>query len=340
MSVGFGVVGAGLFGRRHAQAYALHRDAALIAVCDIRRQRAEAVAAEFGGTVYDRMDEMLRHPGIAAVSVATPDHAHRDVAERAADAGKHLLVEKPLATTVEDARAIIDAARRNGVMLMVDFHNRWNPPFCAARDAIRGGQLGRIRYIYMRLSNAITIPTEMLNWAGNSSVVWFLGSHCLDLLRWLLDAEVTRVFAVSGRGVLEQRGVTADDYVVATLEFSNGAHATLEHVWILPPGGPAIKDFKTEIVGEQGTIYIDSSHNESLVVARPGAAIYPDLFAAPVISGRVDGFVQKSIWHFVDCVRDNRTPEVAGEDGLRVTEAGVAILRAAREGGPVVLPAR
>jgi myo-inositol 2-dehydrogenase/D-chiro-inositol 1-dehydrogenase/scyllo-inositol 2-dehydrogenase (NAD+) len=111
-------------------------------------------------------------------------------------------------------------------------------------------------------------------------------------------------------------------------------------VWILPPGGPAIKDFKTEIVGEQGTIYIDSSHNESLVVARPGAAIYPDLFAAPVISGRVDGFVQKSIWHFVDCVRDNRTPEVAGEDGLRVTEAGVAILRAAREGGPVVLPAR
>jgi predicted dehydrogenase len=223
------------------------------------------------------------------------------------------------------------------VTLMVDFHNRWNPPFCAARDAIRAGQLGRVRYVYMRLSNATTVPMEMLNWAGNSSVIWFLGSHCLDLLRWLLGAEVSSVSAVSGRGVLERSGVNTDDYVVATLEFSNGAHAVLEHVWILPPGGPTLKDFKTEIVGEQGTIYIDTSHNESLVIARSGTTSYPDLFAAPVVAGRVDGFVQKSIWHFVECVRDGLEPRVSGEDGLRVTEIGVAVLRAARDGGPVVL---
>jgi predicted dehydrogenase len=340
VGVGFGVVGAGLFGRRHAQAYALHRDAELLAVCDVRRERAEAVAAEFGGTPYERVDEMLRHPGLAAVSVATPDHAHREVAVAAAAAGKHLLVEKPLATTVQDAGAIIDAARRHRVTLMVDFHNRWNPPFCAARDAIGVGQLGRVRYVYMRLSNAITVPTEMLAWAGRSSAVWFLGSHCLDLLRWLLDAEVTRVSAVAGRGVLEQRGITADDYVVATLEFSNGAHAVLEHVWILPAGSPTVKDFKTEIIGEQGTIYIDTSHSESLVIARSGAMTYPDLFAAPVVAGRVDGFVQKSIWHFVECVRDGHEPAVTGKDGLRVTEAGVAILRAAHEGGVVTLPHR
>lgn len=340
MSVGVGIVGAGIFGRRHAQAYTGHPDARLLAICDIQRDRAEALSAQFGGTVYTDVASMLLHPGLEAVSVVTPDQSHREVAVAAAQAGKHLLVEKPLATTVEDAQAIIDAATRNGVRLMVDFHNRWNPPFCAARDAIKADQIGRVKYVYMRLHNAITVPAEMLRWSGGSSVIWFLGSHCLDLLRWLLDAEVERVSAVAGSGVLTAQGIKTDDYVVATLEFSGGAKATLEHCWILPPGGPAIKDFKCEIIGERGAIYIDTSHNESLVIAHPKGINYPDLFAAPLVGGRVDGFVMKSIWHFVECVRDRRDPGVTGADGLRVTEAGVAILNSAREGraipvGPV-----
>lgn len=116
MSVEFGVVGAGLFSRRHAQAYALHRDATLLAVCDIRKERAEAVAIEFGGTPYQSVEEILRHPGIAVASLATPDHAHCDVAAAAAEAGKHLLVEKSLATTVEDAAAIIDECCGVGIV--------------------------------------------------------------------------------------------------------------------------------------------------------------------------------------------------------------------------------
>jgi predicted dehydrogenase len=337
MSVGVGIVGAGIFGRRHAQAYGGHRDANLLAVCDVQRDRAEALASQFGGVAYTDLAAMLRHPGLEAVSVVTPDHLHREVAVEVARAGKHLLVEKPLATTVEDAQAIIDAARASGVALMVDFHNRWNPPFCAARDAIGAGQLGRIKYVYMRLHNATTVPVEMLRWSGGSNVVWFLGSHCLDLLRWLSGAEVERVSAVAGRGVLDAQGIDTDDYVVATLELSGGQRAVLEHCWILPPNGPTIKDFKCEIVGEHGAIYIDPSHNESLVVATAKGNQYPDLFAAPVVAGRVDGFVMKSIWHFVEAVRDRGEPAVTGIDGLRVTQAGVAILRAARSGAPVVV---
>jgi predicted dehydrogenase len=335
MSVGVGIVGAGIFGRRHAQAYAGHPDARLLAICDIQRDRAEALASQFGGTVYTDVASMLRHPGLEAVSVVTPDQSHREVAVAAARAGKHVLVEKPLATSVEDAQAIIDAARQHGVRLMVDFHNRWNPPFCAARDAIQADQIGRVKYVYMRLHNAITVPKEMLRWAGGSSVIWFLGSHCLDLLRWLLEDEVERVTAVAGSGVLTGQGVETDDYVVATLEFSSGARATLEHCWILPPGGPTIKDFKCEIIGERGAIYVDTSHNESLVIVHPKGTNYPDLFAAPLVGGRVDGFVMKSIWHFVECLRDGRDPAVTGTDGLRVTEAGVAILTSAREGRAV-----
>jgi predicted dehydrogenase len=308
-------------------------------VCDLQRDRAEALASQYGGEAYTDVAAMLRHPGLEAVSVVTPDQAHRHVAVEAARAGKHLLVEKPLATTVEDAHAIVDAARENGVRLMVDFHNRWNPPFCAARDAIDAGHLGRIKHVYMRLHNATTVPVEMLRWSGGSSVVWFLGSHCLDLLRWLLGAEIERVSAVAGRGVLSEQGIDTDDYVVATLEFSGGQTAVLEHCWILPPNGPTIKDFKCEIIGERGAIYIDPSHNESLVVATAKGSQYPDLFAAPLIAGSVDGFVMKSIWHFVESVRDGREPAVTGLDGLRVTQAGVAILQAAKGKAPVVVSA-
>jgi predicted dehydrogenase len=337
MSVGVGIVGAGIFGRRHAQAYAGHRDARLLAVCDLERGRAEALASQFGGTAYTDVVAMLRHPGLEAVSVVTPDQAHREVAVEVAAAGKHLLVEKPLATTIEDAQAIIEAARASGVLLMVDFHNRWNPPFCAARDAIEAGQLGRIKYVYIRLHNATTVPVEMLRWSGGSNVVWFLGSHCLDLLRWLLGAEVRRVSAVAGCGVLAARGIDTDDYVVATLELSGGQTAILENCWILPPNGPTIKDFKCEIIGEDGAIYIDPSHNGSLAIATAKGNQYPDLFAAPVVAGRADGFVMKSIWHFVESVRDRIEPAVTGIDGLRVTQAGVAILQAAHSGVPVVV---
>jgi predicted dehydrogenase len=335
MGIGVGIVGAGIFGQRHAQAYALHPDARLIAVCDKRKERADKLAAAQGATAYYDIEAMLEHPGLQAVSIVTPDHLHAEPAIAAARRGMHLLVEKPLATSMDDCHAIITAAADNGVLLMVDFHNRWNPPFCAAHDAIRQGKIGRPMYAYMRLSNAVSVPTSMLDWAGGSSVVWFLGSHCLDLLRWLLDAEIEEVYATAGSGVLRGQNVDADDYVVSFLRFSGGITAVLENAWILPARGPVIKDFKCEIIGDQGAIYIDPSHNECLVTIDENGVSFPDLFAAPLVGGKLDGFVMKSIWHFVDCVRDSVTPAVTGSDGMRATEAGLAILRSAREGVPV-----
>ncbi|HMQ30778.1 MAG TPA: Gfo/Idh/MocA family oxidoreductase, partial [Chloroflexaceae bacterium] len=126
---GFALVGAGVFGERHAQAYSRHHAAELVAVCDLDLPRAEGVAARYGARyATDDLARVLADPAVRAVSVATPDHAHREVAVACARAGKGLLVEKPLATTVEDAETIVAAARAAGVTLMVDFHNRVSPP--------------------------------------------------------------------------------------------------------------------------------------------------------------------------------------------------------------------
>ncbi|MCA1554548.1 MAG: Gfo/Idh/MocA family oxidoreductase [Chloroflexi bacterium] len=262
---GFALVGAGVFGTRHAQAYSRHPSVDFVAVCDLDRERARSVAEQYGApNVYAHIDELLADPHVVAVSIATPDHAHREVALACAQAGKHILCEKPLATTVEDAEAIVHAAREAGVILMVDFHNRVNPPYIGARDAIRRGEIGTPTYIYARLSNTTFVPMEMLKWSSQSSALWFLGSHTLDLACWLLDDEPRKVYAVSRSGILQSLGVNAPDFHVATVEFSKGAVAVFENAWILPRTHAATKDMKFEILGSGGAIYVDASHHRTL----------------------------------------------------------------------------
>ena len=167
----FGVVGAGAWGTMHARAYAQCGEAELAAVCDLDIARARALVERCGAPgarAFDRVDDMLAS-GLDAVSVATPDASHADVVIKAAERGLHILVEKPLATTVEECRAMVAAADSAGVILMVDWHNRWNPPYHHAHKAIRSGELGDVRYVYYRLSDAIWVATKMLPWASKSS---------------------------------------------------------------------------------------------------------------------------------------------------------------------------
>jgi predicted dehydrogenase len=190
----FGVIGAGLWGQAHAEVYATHPWAELAAVCDSDRGKAESLARKFASArVYTDYNEMMKDPGIDAVAVATPDFAHRGPVVAAAKAGKHVHSEKPLATTREDAEAIAAAVRASGVSYMVDFHARWNPPFAIARKDIADGTLGRIMSAYFRLNDTISVPTSMLSWSAQSSILWFLGSHTVDTLRYLLGDEVERV---------------------------------------------------------------------------------------------------------------------------------------------------
>src|SRR5437773_84043 len=150
--VGFGVIGTGIVGGAwHAYVYSHSPKAKLVAVCDLNEQRANEVGQKYGARkVYTDYRELLANPEVQAVSIATPDFAHREIAVAAAEAGKHILVEKPIATTVEDAEAIVNAAKKAGVKLMVDFHNRVNPPFANAKQSIQSGELGKPAYIYAR----------------------------------------------------------------------------------------------------------------------------------------------------------------------------------------------
>jgi len=341
--VRLGVVGVGIWGRMHIRAYLQHASADLVGICDRDGKRAAATAREFGISKYFTDVDALLAEGLDGISIATPDAAHADAAIKAATKGVHVLVEKPLATTVAECREMIAAARAKGVYLMVDWHNRWNPPCYAAWRAIRDGELGEVSYVYYRLSDTIYVPTKMLPWAGESSVMHFLGSHSLDTTCWFVGAAPERIYCRRKEGVLAAQGISTADMYLTIADFANGATAVIENSWVLPQSAPSLIDHKCEIIGTKGVIYLDLTHGQTLAkytqktpAGFPDSS-FPDVFVTPEVHGRQLGFSVESMYHFVECIRDGKAPLTCGEDGLRNTRLILAAEESARRGAPVDL---
>ncbi len=340
--IGFAVIGTGIVGGAwHAYVYSQLPQAELVAVCDLDAERAGDIAQKYDVPhVYTDYRQLLANPQVQAVSIATPDFAHREIAVAAAEAGKHILVEKPLAMTVEDAEAIVAAARKAGVKLMVDFHNRVNPPFVSVKQSLENGDLGELKYIYARLSNTTFVATQMLSWASRTSALWFLASHTFDLAHWFVNDKPSRVYAVSRSGVLQQKGIDTQDFHIAIIEFRNGAVVTLENCWILPESEPNVFNFKMELLGSQGAMYINTSDHRTVEKYTRDSVSLPDTLGITLdgsSSPRMSGFVLEAIARFVDAVVDNQPVLVSGEEAAVVTRVLAAVEASARSGQPIEL---
>lgn len=212
-----GIVGAGVWGETHASIYQEHICAEPVAICDKDEKKARKLAEKYGiKEVYTDYRKMAEECDCDAVAIVTPDFLHADIAVTFAEHKKHLLIEKPLATTREDIDRICEAVTRNQVRAMVDLHNRWNAPFNTAWQEIRSGRLGEAYSGYIRHNDIKWVATDMLSWAEKSSILWFLGSHSLDTLRWLFADDVKRVYSVKKRGILDCMGVHTDDLLLTT----------------------------------------------------------------------------------------------------------------------------
>jgi len=334
-----GVVGAGLWGANHVRAFRTLPETELVAVCDVDPARAEKLRAEGGAAVaYTDYRKLVEDSRIEAVSVATPDFTHTPIILAALDAGKHVLSEKPLATTEEEVARIADAARRAKGKLMVDFHNRVSPVIATMHDSVAAGEIGVPQHVWTRLSNTTWVPLTMLSWAAKSSALWFLGSHVVDALRFVLGDEVRRVYAVSREGLLATRGVPTKDFFISTLEFRKGTVVAMENSWLYSEDNPMVYDFKMEIVGDKGQLQADTSHNGAFRKLTGNGLKYADMFGATPSGGnRVGGFVFEAIARFVDAVVHD-APLLAGvEDGLAATRVLAAIERSAASRQPVDL---
>jgi predicted dehydrogenase len=337
----FGVIGAGLWGSFHCKTLTALPGAALVAVCDQAPARVADMQAQFGvAKTYADYRDLIADPDVDAVTVATPDFAHADIVLAAIAAGKHVMSEKPLATTLAEAEAIAAAAARTGVKVMVDFHNRVNPAVHALRTSINAGEIGTPLHASARLSNTVWVPRELLSWAARSSALWFLGSHAVDALRFVTGAEVTRVQAVRRRGHLASLGIDTDDVHVSLLEFDNGMVASLENSWVLPDDLPLVFDFRAEVVGEKGSLAIDTAQNGTFrKYVGQGLRTGDMLGVTPAAGGRIGGFVMEAIARFVDSVTDGAPLLADAADGLAVTRVLVAIEEAAKSGRAVSIGA-
>jgi predicted dehydrogenase len=334
--VRFGLIGTGTWGKIHADTYTAHPRATLAAVCDLNEDRARKTATQFGvKQVLTDYRKVLSEDAIDAVAVVTPDFAHREIIVEAARAGKHIIVEKPLATTHEDLDQISEAVTKASVKFMVDFHCRWSPPLVVARNDIEQGLLGEMVSAYLRLNNTLFVPLKMLSWSATSSILWFLGSHAIDTLRYLFQDEIVRVYSVSRSGVLRAKGIDVPDIYQTILEFSNGVIATVENHWIMPDSSPQLNDFKVNILGSKGMFNMDLTHNQLIERYLPNMSDRPDVIDGPLIHGSHVGFVHESIRHFIDCVVDGKQPEVTLEDGVRVSKVILAIMESAKTREPV-----
>jgi predicted dehydrogenase len=277
---------------------------------------------------------MLDKEAIDAVAIVTPDFLHADVAVDCANAKKHMLIEKPLATTRKDVFAIMEAIEKNGVRAMVDLHNRWAPPVNTAKQAIDAGELGDPVSAYIKLNDIMWVATDMLPWAAQSSILWFLGSHSLDTMQWLLGSRVRRVYSVAHEGVLKSAGVDAADMYMTTLEFENGCIGQMENGWITPNANVNINDIKYNVLGTKGMINIDAS-SHSMIQKVTDKVTTPDVIVGNKVDGYVKGFAYEAIRHFVDRVLDGEPFLVSMEDAKNTSLALLAVLESARTRMPV-----
>lgn len=340
--IGYAIIGAGMWGHIHLQTLSEDPRVRLVAICDLDIEKAKAAAQQFQiPYYYSSYEEMLKNPEVEAVSVATPDFAHGGPALATVQAGKHLLCEKPMATTLEESLEICKAAKKSNKKFMVDFHNRWSPPFYLAYESLRSGKLGDLRYAYFRQSDTIYVPLKYISWGAKSSVLWFLGPHCIDSIRWLYNDEVKEVFCVSRSGYIKSRGVDTPDFFTYFMQFEKGGVANMENSWIVAEQSPTIYDLKLELQCNEGTVFIDPSHCRTMEIYRDQVSAgwdniaYPDVMVNPTVHGKIIGLATESIRHFVDCLWRDQTPLVTGIDGLRATEIILAVQESARTNKPV-----
>ena len=334
-----GVIGAGAIAAfRHLPEYVANPDVELVAVSDPRLERAQAEAVRRGiPAAYADYHEMLACERLDLVSVCTPNHLHARAAIDALEAGAHVLVEKPMATTLDDADAMIAAARAAGRVLMVDQNERFMPVHTTARRILESGALGRVltfRAFYGHDGPENWTPTA--EWfftqaQSTSGALGDLGVHKADILRFLLGSEVTEVAAFTGT---LQKQAEVNDNAVLLLRFENGVFGTLAASWTYTYEQESGAVFYCE----GGTMRIGVERGRPLVVAALGPPKAETVYDVPPLDSEQWHPVHGStvIDAFVESVKNGRAA-VPGEEGRTALAVVLAGLQAARTGQTVKL---
>lgn len=305
------VVGMGLMGMLHARILKTFRDVDVVAAVDISDERLTHVADEMGIPVHNNLDEVL--DDVDAVSVTLPDELHVETCVKALQAGKYVLVEKPLATNAADARVILEAQPAPD-RLMVGQLLRFDLRLSELKRRIDSGQLGKIEFVRINRANGRVAVSRL---KGRASVTAFLGVHDLDLLLWLTGGEIAHVQAI-GRKVFSGQW----DVSLAHLVMNDGMIASVENHWLIHGASARSAFAGIEVFGDKGTASIDLSTGElELATDELGMTRRIDSRNWSHDGGVSGGSLRRELEAWVDAIMSGGPMPVSGEDGLRAVIA-------------------
>lgn len=336
--IGFGLVGVGMIGKVHAEAIQAIPGARLVAVCGRDAAKTETFAAQYETVAYTDYDQFLAQPGLHVVNLCTPSGLHAEEGIAAARAGKHVLTEKPIETTLAKADALIAACDAAGVKLGVIFQSRFLPAVLRIKQALAENRLGKLMLCdaIVKWYRAPEYYAE--SWHGTQALdgggaLINQAIHTVDLLRWLVGP-VETAFAM--KGALRYPQIEGEDTLVSSLRFQNGALGVIQATTSVKPGFKR----RVELSGERGTIILDG--DAISVWAIDGEADAPsndaqltDGSANPAAISNEGHRMQ--IEDMVNAVREDRAPLIDGREGRLSLEVVEALYASATSGQPVRL---
>jgi predicted dehydrogenase len=325
----YAVIGLGWFGEKHCEALAALPGVELFALCTRRPQRLQELAERFGvqRTCTDYRD-LLADPEVSAVSVVTMWDQHAAPTLAALQAGKHVFLEKPMASTLEDCDAIVAAARAAPGFFMVGHICRFNPRYAAARAAIAEGRIGRIVSMYARRNIPSWVTEEILGKIGPISGD---GVHDTDLMLWYSGAKIVSAYAQT----VSIRGRKYPDLGWTMYRFDSGAVGVLENIWCLPDRTAFQIDERMEVVGTAGSIHVQETHPNFSVCDRDGWHS-PDTTYWPQLHGVRAGALREELAYFTSCIQAGRRPTIITPEESRAAVAACLAAEKSAATGAVV----
>src|SRR6266566_3403310 len=329
--VKIGVIGLGRMGRLYTRMLATQIDGAcLYAVAEVDEQARSQVLDVLGVPhAFADAYELMMLPEIDAVVITTPTSTHHDLIMAAAEAGKAIFCEKPLALTLEETRSALEAVARAQVPLQVGFMRRFDAAYQKAKTLIDSGQIGYPVTFKSIGRDPFCPKPEYADPAKSGGLILDMAIHDFDLARWLMGSEVERVAAEGTTLVCKVLASVGDiGNAVINLRFASGALGNIE----VSRNAFYGYDIRTEVLGSEGAVMVGAHQYTPVVLLTRAGAQYD---VTPYLMERFGDAYRTQLQHFVDCLHNAQSPAVSGAEALAACEIGVAATLAYQAGRPV-----
>ena len=305
--IGVAVIGTGFWGKNHARVYKELPETELVAICDVNPERAKAVAEQFGVKAYTESDQMLKDKDIQAASICTWSTYLAQEAHKALNAGKHVLVEKPMATNSNQAQKLHELAQKSGLHLTVGFLTRFIPGVQFIREAVAKKQVGDL---VCATSKRVSQWPERI---GDVGVVKDSAIHDIDIMGFISCQDPVTVYAKMG----SRRIKKFEDYAQIMLTYENGESAFIEANWLTP--------YKTRLLtvtGSEGIMKLDYMTQE-LWIEQQTQTVAP---RQPSVEP-----LKVELQHFAQCITEKKKPLITGIDGIKALQIAEAAMKSSAE---------